>query len=482
MYAAYEQVESSELAAPSAWWKSWRFALVAVILTVAAIAYVAWFRELDDRQQRALAWVTLVAAVTNVACATVGCFLLLRRMSLMGDALAHSVLPGLVVAFIFAGSLNIGFMFVGALAAGLATAFLADTLNRRGGVPADASLGVVFVSLFALGVVLIKRYTGGAIHLDFDCVFAGELDLVGISSNKNMSVGPFELPRTLVSVGPVLILNIAVITLLWKEFKVSSFDPALATAMGFRAGRLHYLLMALVALTTVASFEAVGSILVVAMLIVPAATAHLLTDRLSKMLWVSAGVGLLTAVAGCALARLIEVNTAGTIAVTGGALYGVAVLLSPRYGVVSTLLRNARISARIVREDMLAMLYRLEELATDRQLGERQVVQAVGGGLLANWGLWSLLRRGDVQRTDRGLSLTASGKQQASQLVRSHRLWEAYLVEHLGLPLDHVHEPAERIEHFIDERLREQIVADLPAADVDPHGRGIPDAPGESRS
>ena len=468
--------ETSEPPQSSGIFLSWRFWLLVAVLGAATVAYVRWFTTLDAQQQQTLFSVTLVAALTNVACALMGCFLLLRRLSLMGDALAHSVLPGLVVAFIFAGSLNIGYMFLGALGAGLATAFLSETLTRRGGVPADASLGVVFISLFALGVVLIKRYTGGAVHLDFDCVFNGSLDHVGLSGSHNIALFGSELPRTLVSIVPVLVLNLAVILLLWKELKLSAFDSALATSMGFRSGVLHYLLMALVALTTVASFEAVGSILVVAMLIVPAATAHLLTDRLRSMLFVATGIGVVTAIVGSCLARIYGVNTAGMIAVTSGAFYGVAVFFSPRYGVVSVVMRNVRISARIVREDILAMLYRIEELAAERQLGSRQTVQAVGGGWLARWGLWSLLRNGRVEQSDTGLQLTSTGRNQASQLVRSHRLWEAYLVAHLGLPLDHVHDPAERLEHFIDEGLREKIAADLPHSETDPHGRGIPEA------
>lgn len=469
-------LESKERGATTPLLRSWRFWLLIAATAILTTFYVRWFSSLDFVQRQSLLWVTSIAALTNVACGLVGCFLLLRRLSLMGDALAHSVLPGLVVAFIFAGSLNIGYMFLGALGAGLATAFLAELLTRRGGVPADASLGVVFVSLFALGVVLIKRYTGGAIHLDFDCVFNGSLDRVGMQGIGTLTIGGYQVPRAFASITPVLLLNVGIIVLFWKELKLSSFDPALATSMGFRAGTMHYLLMALVALTTVASFEAVGSILVVAMLIVPAATAHLLTDRLRNMLFVAAGVGVATAIIGCWLARLYAVNAAGTVAVTGGAFYAVAVFLSPRYGIVSVVMRNLRISARIVREDILAMLYRVEELASERQLGARQVAHAVGGGWLANWGLWSLRHQGQLRRSEMGLQLTDSGRQQASQLVRSHRLWEAYLVEYLGLPLDHVHDPAERLEHFIDENLRERIAADLPHSETDPHGRGIPKA------
>ncbi|HEY2838215.1 MAG TPA: metal ABC transporter permease, partial [Pirellulales bacterium] len=216
------------------------------------------FDSLDPNLRDALL-VVGVAALTNVACALLGCYLVLRRMSLLGDAISHAVLPGLVVAFILSGSMSIVYMFAGALAVGLLTTFLTQAVHRQGGVPEDASMGVVFTSLFALGVVLIKRY-GQGVDLDPDCVLYGQLDLVEFYTVK---IAGHEIPRALVSILPVLALNVAVITLFWKELKISSFDPALATTMGINAGLLFYLLMGLVAVTTVASFEQVGSILVI---------------------------------------------------------------------------------------------------------------------------------------------------------------------------------------------------------------------------
>ncbi len=185
----------------------------------------------------------------------------------MGDAIAHAVLPGLVLAFCLSGSMNIVPLFIGAAAVGLLTTFLTQTLHQYGRVPTDASMGVVFTSLFAFGVVLLKRYVrrpplrrGVRVRRDA-CRQRGA---------RHVQVRRLaRLPRQLTTVGPVVLLNLAVILLLWKELKISSFDPALATSMGFSATLMHYLLMALVAVTTVASFEAVGSILVVAMLIVP---------------------------------------------------------------------------------------------------------------------------------------------------------------------------------------------------------------------
>src|SRR5205085_2131432 len=160
-------------------------------------------------------------------------------------------------------------MLVGAFAVGLLTTFLTQTLHRSGNVAADSSMGIVFTSLFALGVVLLKRYAQG-VDLDAECVLQGQLALAPI---HEVEVFGRLVPRAFVSILPVLLLNILFVVLFWKELKISSFDPELATTMGYRSTLMHYVLMALVAATTVGSFEAVGSILVVAMLIVPGATA-----------------------------------------------------------------------------------------------------------------------------------------------------------------------------------------------------------------
>jgi len=413
--------------------------------------------------------VVLTGAATNVACALVGCFLVLRRMSMMGDAISHAVLPGLVVAFLFSGSTSIFPLFLGAVACGLLTTFMTQTLHQYARVPSDASMGVVFTSLFALGVILVKKFVGG-LHFDVACVYEGTLELVSFAA-------PIAgLPRPLFTTLLVLLLNLVVLILLWKEFKLSSFDPALATTMGISATAMHYLLMTMVAVTSVASFEAVGSILVVAMLIVPAATAHLLTDRLELMVLIATAVGIASSVLGYWAAGFWNTNIAGMMTVAAGVLYLGAVFFSPRYGICSTLLRNIRMSLRILREDLLAMLYRVEELgpASEKRLTLAEASEAVGGGWLVRWGVRALVQEGRILLVGGHLHLTEKGRDAARQLVRSHRLWETYLVQHLGLPLDHVHEPAHRVEHYIDERLREELASEIDATGQDPHGRAIP--------
>lgn len=414
------------------------------------------------------AWIVLTGIVTNVACAVIGAYLVLRRMSLMGDAISHAVLPGLVVAFLLSGSLGIVPLFVGAAVVGLLTTFLTQSLHQYARVPSDASMGVVFTSLFALGVVMVKKYVAG-LHFDVACVYEGALEYVPFAEPV------FGLPRPLFTTLVVLVLNVAVITLLWKELKVSSFDASLATTMGFSATAMHYLVMMLAAITSVASFEAVGSILVVAMLIVPPSTAHLLCDRLGTMVVLSAVVGALAAIIGYLLGSWFDTNYAGMMTVAAGGMYALAVLLSPRYGLVSSLARNLRMSLKVLRDDLLSMLYRVEELSRDKPLSPAKALAAVGGGWLARWGLAGLVRGGQIESQGDHLHLTEAGRESARQLVRSHRLWETYLVEHLGLPLDHVHEPAHRVEHYIGERLQRELEAEVDTTSTDPHGRQIPE-------
>jgi manganese/zinc/iron transport system permease protein len=320
-------------------------------------------------------------------------------------------------------------------------------------------------------VVLVRRFAH-QVDLDPDCVLNGLLEFTAFNL---VEIGGFEVPRAMLSIVPVLALSLLFVAVFWKELLLSSFDPGLATAMGFRAGLMHYLLMALVALTTVASFEQVGSILVIAMLIVPGATAHLLCERLGRMLATAAGIAIVAAVAGHFAAVWLNTNTAGTMAAVVGLVYLATVFFAPRQGIVGALLRNLRNSNRVLAEDVLALLYRLEELAVAQSLGPREAAQALGGGPWAALAVRSLLWRAEVRRDGAALRLTDAGRAQARRLVRAHRLWEAYLVERLGLPLDHVHEPAMRMEHYLDEQLQQEIAEAMPGPPLDPHGRPIPD-------
>ncbi len=262
----------------------------------------------------------VVAVVVAVACALPGGFLVLRRMAMMSDAISHAILPGLVVGFFLTESLASPLLLLAAAATGLVTVALVEALERTGRVKEDAAIGLVFPALFSVGVILIARYAGD-VHLDTDAVLLGELAFAPF--DRLTAFGRDLGPRALWVVGPVLALNAAFLALFFKELKLATFDPGLAASLGFRPGRLHYALMGLVSLTAVAAFDAVGSILVVALMVGPPATAYLLTDRLAVMIGLGAALGAVCALAGLALALALDVSLAGAMATVVGALFGV---------------------------------------------------------------------------------------------------------------------------------------------------------------
>jgi manganese/zinc/iron transport system permease protein len=276
-------------------------------------------------------WIVVTGALCAMACALPGCFLVLRRMSMMGDAISHAVLPGLAIAFLVTGQRASVPMFVGAVAAGLLTALFTQWIHRAARVDEGAAMGVVFTTLFAIGLVIIVK---AADHVDLDpgCVLYGAIELTPLDTVDLLG---WEIPRAALVNGSVLMLNLLIVALLFKELRLACFDPGLASTLGFSPGFMHYLLMSMVAVTTVAAFESVGSIIVIAMLIVPAATAQLLTRRLLPMLLVSAGLAAAAAVLGHAgaiwlpmLAGLPPTSTAGTMAFASGMLFLAAMLAS----------------------------------------------------------------------------------------------------------------------------------------------------------
>jgi ABC-type Mn2+/Zn2+ transport system permease subunit len=448
---------------------------------VACLAGAVWLEFItrpDSPFSRDLAtplWTIAVGIATNASCAILGCYLVLRRMSLLGDAVSHAVLPGIVLGFYYSQS-TVGWpIFLGAIAVGVLTAVFTQGISSLGRVSEDASMGVVFTSLFALGVVLINSLNMRQAHIDADCLLYGTIDLV--STDRTILLG-WEVPRTLRTLVPMLALVLIFVTLLWKELKIVAFDPALAAAMGFRVALVHYLLMGMVAGVSVASFEAVGSILVVAMLIVPAAAAALMTDRLKWMLAWAVTIGAVSAIFGYLAAAATGTSVAGMMAAAAGIQFALAVFLSPKQGLITRWLRNLSLAVRIAAEDVIARLYRGEERGQSGVGSRESGVGDQGPRGLVKWlARLRLARRNWVNRNSAGeLQLTETGRAAARNLVRAHRLWETYLDTHFDLPRDHLHDAAERMEHFLDPQLQEELATELADRAVDPHGKSIPPA------
>lgn len=295
--------------------------------------------------------ILLTASIIAASCALVGSFLVLRKMALLGDAISHAVLPGIVVAFLVSGSRSPLPMLIGAASLGMLTVLLVELAARTRRLREDTSIGVVFPALFAIGVILISRYAG-QVDLDLDCVLYGE---IAYAPWDLMYIGERPIgPRALWIGGSVLLLDLVLVTLFYKELKLTTFDPQLAAALGFAPAAVHYLLMVLVSITVVGAFESVGAILVVAMLVVPPATAYLLTERLSRMLLLSIALGIASALIGYGLARIWDASIAGAMASVSGVLFLTTFLLSPRHGLAAKLWRRRKLG-RAMSEQLLML-------------------------------------------------------------------------------------------------------------------------------
>jgi len=434
-----------------------------------------WTHEIDT-------WIVVIGVLCSLSCALLGNFLVLRRLSMMGDAISHAVLPGLAVAFLLTGSRSGTGMLLGAVVAGLLTTVLTQWIHGFGRVDRGAAMGVVFTSLFAAGLILIVQ-VADSVDLDPNCVLYGAIELAPLDDTV---FGGFRVPRAVPLLGFVLLVNVFVVVLFYKELKISSFDPALATTLGINANVMHYVLMVLVAVTAVASFEAIGSILVIAMLIVPAAAAHLWTERLGSMIVVSLVIGVASAVGGHVGAITVpgwlglgveDTTTSGMMAVVAGLLFGVTVLIAPRHGILSQVVRRAALDLRIVKEDVLGLLYRLDEMrVADRPAGVTSILRQVRGAhpMMTRLALLGLRWRGKVTRDTHGYGLTSPGRDQAAGLIRVHRLWESFLVRDLALPPDHVHRTAENLEHVTSASVAQALDEQTGHPHMDPHGKVIP--------
>lgn len=287
------------------------------------------------------AWIIITAALVGLSCGLIGVFLILRKTAMMADAISHTVLLGIVLAFIITREVSGVYMVIGGIFAGLLTAYLVQWLHSLD-VQHDASMGIVFTTLFAIGVILISTSVGNA-HLDVQHALMGEITFIPFNT---MSLPIFgEVPKATALLAVVFVVVLLFIIAFYKEWKITSFDPALAASLGIPVLLLHYLFMSLVSVTTVASFDAVGAIMVVAMLITPAASAYLWTDRLVIMLVLSSLFGVISAVIGYYIAAWIDTSISGSMAFATGILFLISFIFAPNHGIIAKYVRPSQISS-----------------------------------------------------------------------------------------------------------------------------------------
>lgn len=290
----------------------------------------------------------VLGVLAAISCGLLGNYLVLRRQSLMGDAISHVVLPGIVVGFLFSGTTATWPMMLGAAAAAVVSVALIELVRRIGNVEPGAAMGVVFTTMFAAGVVLLEQSDTSNVHIDVEHALYGNLESAIWLAGERWSdlLDPAKLadmPASVQRLAVVTVLIMAFIAGFFKELKITSFDPALADSLGFSSRTIGFALVVMTAVAAVAAFDAVGSILVIAMFICPAATARLLTDRLSRQIWISGVIAATSGALGYVLAAFgplwlgydTSVSAAGMIALVAGLIQVLAMVFAPRYGALA---------------------------------------------------------------------------------------------------------------------------------------------------
>ena len=305
-----------------------------------------------------------IAVLVSWACCLPGIWLVLRGSAMLVDAISHTVLLGIVLAFFLAGDLTSPLLRLGAALVGILTVVLVDLLGRHRLVRTDAAIGLVFPVLFAAAVLLVSRFAG-SVHLDIDVVLTGE---IGLTPFDRIAIGSWDIPRAMAYLAIALAINATLTGLFWKELKASSFDPALAASLGLAPGLIGLGLVAVVSITAVTAFEAIGSILVVALVVGPPATALLLTNSLPRMLMWALGLSVSAAGLGYLTAWSFDTTIAGSIAAAIGTQFALSALFSPHRGIIARQRRRRRQALEFAQMMLVTHLQNHE--GTDRESEE----------------------------------------------------------------------------------------------------------------
>ncbi|MDX9915713.1 MAG: metal ABC transporter permease [Sphaerochaeta sp.] len=362
--------------------------------------------------------IIIIATLASLACAIPGIFLLLKRMALISDAISHSILPGIVIGFLFRQSLNTPYPIVGAVLFAMVMVITVETLNRSALVKGDTAIAIVFPPLFSIGVVLVSLYANN-VHLDTDAVLLGEL---AFAPFDRMMLFGHSLPKSLVKMAIILVMNLTIMLLLFKELKVSTFDPVLSRSLGFSPSLLHYLLMFITSVTAVGAFDSVGAILVLAFMITPTATALLLTNSLLVMVLITFAISSASSLLGVLLAIRIDSGISGAITTIMGLFFITAYLFSPTVGVVTKIRNKQRIALEYALSIVLYhLLHHCEEddMETECSYGHLRLQFNYSPRYMRKV-VHTGVRRGLIEQIGEVFHLTESGKETHVDTFRLH--------------------------------------------------------------
>ncbi|HIG84916.1 MAG TPA: ABC transporter [Verrucomicrobia bacterium] len=424
------------------------------------------FITLSDRGLR----LSLIGALLfGAVCGLLGSFIVVRKMALFGDAISHAVLPGVALGFLWSMSKDPVAILIGATLAGLAGSLLVGAIRRTTRIKQDAALGIVLASFFAIGLCLIRIIQNNE----------GASKITGLKSYLFGDVAVLDR-YDVITMGVVVILTVILFGLLYRPFLAISFDRQFAVSIGFPVRILEALFQMFLAFAIVISLQAVGVVLVSAMLITPAATAYLLVDRMHRMLWIAMGVGMLSAVIGVFLSFLgSNLPTGPFMVLSASSIFTMAYLFSPKYGRFTKWLRHRARVKKVREENSLKSIYKVLESKGLESSGNRVLMKDLSShrkmsiaGLVKE--IKNMQRSGLVKLEGDNVSLTDDGFDKARSVVRNHRLWELYLTNEANYALDHVHDDAEKVEHFLSEEEVSELESYLDYPQEDPHGKPIP--------
>ncbi|MCP5538152.1 MAG: metal ABC transporter permease [Akkermansiaceae bacterium] len=406
----------------------------------------------------------MAAILLGAGCGLLGCFVVLRRVALMGDAVSHAVLPGVVAGLIYSPGRNPAIIFLFAAAAGLVGAGIVRTLVATTRLKSDAALGIVLATFFAFGIMWQTR---------------NQQDTVGVMNFLFGNVGSIDASDLRMMMLTTVMLVVTVF-FLKRPFLVMSFDEGFSRGLGYPVKALNGVFYFLLTFSVVVALQAVGVVLVSAMLITPAAAAYLLTDRFGRMLVLSVAFGVISGIVGALISASVNgMPTGPVITLSATFVFAVVYLIAPRHGVLSKVFRISKRRRMVMRENTLKAIYQILEsegfvheevsiimLAQKRRQTEEMIRTRCD----------SLLKHGFIELSEDKVSLhlTNTGWKRAMELVRNHRLWELYLTNEADYAEDHVHEDAEKIEHILGPNMVRQLEQDLDFPELDPHGKPIP--------
>ncbi len=411
-------------------------------------------------------YVVLGSVLLTASSAIVGTFTFLNKRSLIGDAIAHAVLPGICLGFIVAGTKNPLVLIIGAFITGWLSLIVVEYITRKTRIKEDTAIGLVLSVFFGIGILMLTviQKSGNASQSGLDhFLFGKAAALVGS-----------DLIAFLIVAGILLV----VVYIMFKEFALLAFDKAYAKSIGYPVRTLELILTSLIVLAVVIGIQAVGVVLMAAILITPAAAARFWTDKVVIMVFLASAFGAFSGLAGAYISFVAPAMPTGPwIVIVISTIAFISFFLAPKRGVVYRLIRQNNIRQTINNENVLKVLYQLGEenknFFIPRHLDEIIRRRKYEKGTLQSI-LRRLLSQGYVEQTGNLWSLSDAGKNKAQRVVKIHRLWELYLTTYMKIAPDHVHEDAETIEHLLTPELEAELEKQLGYAKLDPHQTNIP--------